>query len=62
MGKLTKDEIDFYTSEFCEGNELGDLKEIETESIKPWEKSKENFKLNKTNFPDTENIANELME
>ncbi len=57
VGKLTKDEIDFYTSEFCVGNELGDLKEIEGESIKPWEKSKENHIFNTADFPDTVHIT-----
>ena len=57
IGKITKDEIVFYTSEFCVGNELGDLKEIEEESIKPWEKNKENYKLSKADFPDIAKIT-----
>jgi superfamily II DNA or RNA helicase len=57
VGKLTKDEIDFYTSEFCVGNELGDLKEPEGESIKPWEKSKENHIFNTADFPDSVHIT-----
>ncbi len=52
IGKLTKSEVDFYTSEFCDFKELGDLKEIEDESLKPWEKSKENHKLDTGDFPD----------
>ena len=57
IGKITKEEIDFYTSEFCVGNELGGLKETDEESIKPWEKNKEKFKFSKADFPDIVQIT-----
>lgn len=50
VGKLTKDEIGFYISELCSGNELGDLKEDVEEETKPWERIRKSYKLSNTDF------------
>lgn len=50
--KLGKDEIEFYISELWVGNELGDLKEVEDESIKPWENKRGQCKLNVEDLPE----------
>ncbi|WP_368490181.1 DEAD/DEAH box helicase family protein [Clostridium sp. BJN0013] len=51
VGKLTKDEIEFYISEFCSGDELGELKEDVEEETKPWERIRKSYKLSNTDFP-----------
>jgi len=57
VDRLKKEEINYYTSEFCVGNELGSLKEVEEENIKPWEKSKEDYKFEIKDFPDVAHIT-----
>lgn len=51
--KLSESEIDLYISQLCSGSELGDLRQNEDEECKPWERSKTNYKLSKSDFPDT---------
>ena len=51
--KLSESEIDLYISQLCSGSELGDLRQNEDEECKPWERSKTNYKLCKSDFPDT---------
>lgn len=56
IGKLTKDEIEFYISEFCSGSELGDLKEDIEEESKPWERVRKSYKLSTEDFPTNAHI------
>ncbi|AWI06776.1 TOTE conflict system archaeo-eukaryotic primase domain-containing protein [Clostridium drakei] len=51
VGKLTKDEIEFYISEFCSGDELGELKEDAEEENKPWKRIRKSYKLSNADFP-----------
>jgi superfamily II DNA or RNA helicase len=51
--KLSESEIDLYISQLCSGSELGDLRQNEDEECKPWERSNTNYKLSKSDFPDT---------
>ncbi|NSW89531.1 MAG: DEAD/DEAH box helicase family protein [Firmicutes bacterium] len=51
--KLSESEIDLYISQLCSGSELGDLRQNEDEECKPWERSKTNYKLSKSDFPVT---------
>lgn len=55
--KLSESEIDLYISQLCSGSELGDLRQNEDEECKPWERSKTNYKLSKSDFPDTVYVA-----
>lgn len=51
--KLSENEIYLYILQLCSGNELGELRRNEDEEdCKPWEKSKANHKLSKSDFPD----------
>ena len=50
--KLKEEEIDRYISQLSSGNELGDLRQSEDEECKPWEKSRTNYIVSRSDFPD----------
>ena len=47
--KLSEDEISALIPRLCRGNEMGVLKEVDEELVKPWEKDQ--LKWSKTDFP-----------
>ncbi|MCG1025415.1 DEAD/DEAH box helicase family protein [Dehalobacter sp.] len=55
--KLSEEEINGYISQLGTGNELGDLRQIEDEETKPWEKTRIDKRLCKNDIPDTINIT-----
>ncbi len=55
--KMNEEEIDEYIMQFSLGNELGELRQIEDEEAKPWEKKKADSKLNRSDIPNEIHIT-----
>jgi superfamily II DNA or RNA helicase len=55
--RLDEEEIERYISQLGISNELGDLRQIENEEIKPWEKQRVDNHLSKSDIPNTINIT-----
>ena len=54
---LDEEEIERYISQLGISNELGDLRQIENEEMKPWEKQRVDNHLSKDDIPNTINIT-----
>ncbi len=54
---MNEEEIDEYIMQFSLGNELGELRQIEDEEAKPWEKKKADSKLNRSDIPNEIHIT-----
>lgn len=55
--KMNEEEVDGYITQFGIGNELGELRQIEDEEAKPWEKKKADSKLNRSDIPNEIHIT-----
>lgn len=55
--KMNEEEIDGYITEFGIGNEFGELRQIEDEEAKPWEKKKADSKLTRSDIPNEIHIT-----
>ncbi|WP_348982951.1 hypothetical protein [Desulfosporosinus sp. FKA] len=55
--KMNEEEIDEYITQFSLGNELGELRQIEDEEAKPWEKKKVDSILNRSDIPNEIHIT-----
>lgn len=55
--RLDEEEIERYISQLGISNELGDLRQIENEEIKPWEKQRGDNHLSKNDIPNTIHIT-----
>jgi len=55
--RLDEEEIERYISHLGISNELGDLRQIENEEIKPWEKQRIDNHLSQNDIPNTINIT-----
>lgn len=51
VSKLSESELHLFINELSGGNELGILRQSEDEEGRPWEKSRVNYRLSKTDFP-----------
>ena len=54
---MNEEEIDGYITQFGTDNELGELRQIEDEEAKPWEKKKIDTKLNRLDIPNEIHIT-----
>lgn len=55
--KINEEEIDDYITRLGLGNELGELRQIEDEEVKPWEKKKADSRLNGSDIPNEIHIT-----
>ncbi len=55
--RLEEEDIERYISQLGINNELGDLRQIENEEIKPWEKQRVDNHLSKNDIPNTIHIT-----
>ncbi|MGE4273729.1 MAG: DEAD/DEAH box helicase family protein [Desulfitobacterium sp.] len=55
--KINEEEIDDYITQLGLGNDLGELRQIEDEEAKPWEKKKVDSRLNSSDIPNEIHIT-----
>ncbi|MDD4402423.1 MAG: DEAD/DEAH box helicase family protein [Desulfitobacteriaceae bacterium] len=55
--KINEEEIDGYIIQLGLGNDLGELRQVEDEEAKPWEKKKADSRLNRSDIPNEIHIT-----